>query len=193
MRRYRVWLDRALSLVTVILGLLAAYLVATERVIPALRGEPVAVDVGERLVGRLEFDRLVAVPGSRAGDRIGVPGRGAVLLLVYSSRCPACYANLAAWDRAVRAAEGVASVLSVALEEDLPAARAYARRHLPSTVAVIPRDARRLTGALGIGIVPSTILVGGDGTVSFLRQGSLDRVALDSLVSALEALQGPST
>jgi hypothetical protein len=87
----------------------------------------------------------------------------------------------------------VASVLSVALEGDLAAARAYARRHLPSTVAVIPRDARRLTGALGIGIVPSTALVGQDGTVLFLRQGSLDRVARDSLVSALEALQGPSS
>jgi hypothetical protein len=192
-RRYRVWLDRALSLVTVILGVVAAYLVATERVIPVLRGVPVAVDVGGRLAGRLEFERLAAAPGSRGGDRIRVPGRGAVLLLVYSSTCPACYANLAAWDRAVRAAEGVASVLSVALEEDLAAARAYARRHLPSTVAVIPRDARRLTGALGIGIVPSTILVGGDGTVSFLRQGSLDRAALDSLVGALEALQGPSS
>ena len=52
---------------------------------------------------------------------------------------------------------------------------------------------RRLTGALGIGIVPSTALVGGDGTVLYLRQGSLDGVALDSLVSALEALQGPSS
>ncbi|UCC83021.1 MAG: hypothetical protein JSW46_19045 [Gemmatimonadota bacterium] len=192
MRDYRVWLERALNLVTVILGLVAAYLVATERLIPALREEPTAVDVGERLVGRIEFDRLAVVPGSRGGDRIRVPGQGAVLMLVYSSTCPACYANLAAWDRAVRAAESVASVLSVALEEDLPAARAYARRYLPSTVAVIPKDARRLTGAFGIGIVPSTILVGEDGTVSFMRQGSLDQIALDSLVSALEALRGPS-
>ncbi len=193
MKRYRVWLDRALSLVTVIVGLVAAYLVATERVIPALRDEAEAVDVGGRLEARLEFDLLASNPVSRGGDRIRVPGEGAVLLLVYSSTCPACYANLPAWDRAVRAAEGVASVLSVALEGDLAAARAYARRHLPSTVAVIPRDARRLTGALGIGIVPSTALVGQDGTVLFLRQGSLDRVARDSLVSALEALQGPSS
>ncbi|MGD2217090.1 MAG: hypothetical protein PVJ64_10045 [Gemmatimonadales bacterium] len=193
MRRYRVWLDRALSLVTVIIGVVAAYLVATERVIPALRGEPEAVDVGAKLAERLEFERLVAGPVSPGRGRIGVPGQGAVLLLVYNSTCPACYANLAAWERAVSAAEGVASVLSVALESDLLAARAYARRHLPSAVAVTPRDARRVTGALGIGIVPSTALVGGDGTLLFLRQGSLDRVAVDSLVRALEALQGPTS
>lgn len=193
MKWNRVWLDRALSLVTVIVGLAAAYLVATERVIPALRGEPEAVDEGGRLAGRLEFKPLVSNPVWGRGDGIGVPGESAVLLLVYSSTCPACYANLAAWNRAVRAAEGVATVLSVALEGDLAAARAYARRHLPSTVAVIPRDARRLTGALGIGIVPSTALVGADGTVLFLRQGSLDRVARDSLLSALEALKGPSS
>lgn len=191
MRRYRVWLDRALSLLTVILGLAAAYLLATERVIPALRGEAKAVDVGAKLGERLEFERLAA--GRASSGRLGVPGEGAVLLLVYSSSCPACYANLPAWDDAVRAAAGVASVLSVALESDLEAARAYARRHLPSTVAVVPRDARRLTGALGIGIVPSTALVGGDGTVLFMRQGSLDRAAIDSLVNALAVLGGPSS
>lgn len=193
MRRYRVWLDRALSLLTVIVGLVAAYLVVTERVIPALRGEPVPVDAGEKLAGRLEFDLLAASPGGGKGGRIGVPGEGAALLLVYNSTCPACYANLPAWDRVVRAAEGVASVLSVALDRDRAAARAYARRHLPSTVAVVPRDARRLTGALGIGIVPSTALVGRDGVVVFLRQGSLDRAGVDSLVSALEALKGPKS
>lgn len=187
------WLDRALSLVTVIVGLVAAYLVVTERVIPALRGEPVPVDAGEKLSARLEFELLAASPGGRGSKRIGVPGERAVLLLVFNSSCPACYGNLPAWDRAVRAAEGVASVLSVALDRDRPAARAYARRHLPSTVGVIPRDARRLTGVLGIGIVPSTALVGRDGVVMFFRQGGLDGAAVDSLVSALGALKGPSS
>ena len=42
--RYRVWLDRALSLVTVIVVVAAAYFVAVERVIPALRGEPATAD-----------------------------------------------------------------------------------------------------------------------------------------------------
>ncbi len=189
MRRCSGWLDRALSLVTVIVGLVAAYLVVTERVIPALRSEPVPVDAGEKLSARLEFELLAASPGGR----IGVPGERASLLLVFNSSCPACYANLPAWDRAVRAAEGVASVLSVALDRDRPAARAYARRHLPSTVGVIPRDARRLTGVLGIGIVPSTALVGRDGVVIFFRQGGLDGAAVDSLVSALGALKGPSS
>ncbi len=147
------------------------------------------MDAGEKLSARLEFELLAASPGGR----IGVPGERASLLLVFNSSCPACYANLPAWDRAVRAAEGVASVLSVALDRDRPAARAYARRHLPSTVGVIPRDARRLTGVLGIGIVPSTALVGRDGVVIFFRQGGLDGAAVDSLVSALGALKGPSS
>lgn len=193
MRGYRVWLDRGLSVVTVLAGLTAAYLVATERVIPALRGGPVPVDAGEELAARLEFERLAGSSGSGGGGRIEVPGEGAVLLLLYNSSCPACYANVAAWDRVVRAAAGIASVLSVALDRDLESARAYARRHLPSTVAVVPRRARRLTGALGIGIIPATALIDGDGVVLFLRQGSLDRAAVDSLVSALEALAGPTS
>ncbi len=193
MAGYRVWLDRGLSVVTVLVGLTAAYLVATERVIPALRGVPAPVDAGEKLAARLEFERLAAGPGEGGEDRMEVPGEGAVLLLFYSSSCPACYANVAAWDRVVSAAAGNASVLSVALDRDLESARAYARRHLPSTVAVVPRRARRLTGALGIGIVPSTALIDGDGVVMFLRQGSLDRAAVDSLLSALEALAGPTS
>ena len=69
MRRYRDWLDLALSLVTVIVALVAAYLLATERVIPALRGEPVAVDAGEQLPVRLVFERLGAGRGWRGSGR----------------------------------------------------------------------------------------------------------------------------
>ncbi len=193
MKRYAVWLDRALSLVTVVVGLVAAYVLTTERVIPALRGAPAPVEVGERLPSALEFEALAeGVSPTDGGGEITVPGGRAALLLLFNSTCPACYANLPAWSRVVSAAEGVASVLAVALEADRRAARGYARRHFPSALAVVPKDVQRLTGTLGVGIVPSTALVGPDGELKSVWQGSLDAAAVDSLVRALEALRGPS-
>lgn len=185
--RYRVWLDRALSLVTLAVGVVAAYVLATERVIPALRGEPAVVEVGETLPGAFEFELL-----ERQGDRVAVPGGRATLLLFYNSTCPACYANLPSWQTVIDAVGVEVSVLAVALEGERPAARAYARRHLPGALGVVPEDAREVTGRLGIGIVPSTALVGPSGALRYVRQGSLDRSAVDSLVRALEALGGLS-
>ncbi|UCC72839.1 MAG: hypothetical protein JSV86_21215 [Gemmatimonadota bacterium] len=192
-RRYRVWVDRAVSLVTVLVGLVAAYVLVTERLIPALRGEPAPVDVGGRLPSALELERLAERrDGNGSRERIRVPGERATLLLLFNSTCPACYANLSAWGRVVASAEGVASVLAVAMEVDRGAARGYVRRYLPTTVAVVPKDARELAGVLGVGIVPATALVDPDGVLRYIRQGSLDASAVDSLLSALRALKGPS-
>jgi hypothetical protein len=192
LKRYKIWLDRALSLITVVAVLMATYLLATERVIPALRGAPAVVSEGEKLPGFLTFERLQE--GDRSGVRgvIRVPGERATLLLLFDSTCAACYANLPAWNRVVRGTYGVATVLAVALEGDGPAARAYVKRHIPSALPVVPEDAQQVAGRLGIGIVPSTALVGADGVLRYVRQGSLDPAAVDSLLRALEALRGLS-
>ena len=101
MKRYRVWADRMLSVVTAGVVATAFYFLATERVIPALRGDPVRVVEGWRLPGGLEFELL---DGSQSSGTVVVPGAKPALLLAYSSTCPACYENLPAWREVIAVA-----------------------------------------------------------------------------------------
>ncbi len=189
-RWYGVWLDRALSLVTAVVVLAAAYFLGTERVIPALRGEPVRVAEKEKVAGELGFRRLAE--GRLGSEGLRVPGERPVLLLVFSSSCPACYANLPAWHAVIEVAQGVASVFAVAVERNQPAALAYARQHLSEAVLVAPEDVREFAGVLGVDMVPFTALVGSDGVVEFVRAGRLDSTAVGSAIRALGVLGGPS-
>ena len=185
MRRYRVWIDRALSVATAGVVVMALYFLVTERVIPALRGEPVRVVEGGRLPGGLEFELL---DGSTVRGTVKLPGAKPALLLVYSSTCPACYANLPAWREVIEAGEEGVTVFAVGLESDRVAASQYAREHLPSALSVVPEDPHRFGSILGVDIVPFTALVDASGTLRFVRQGSLDTGSVDSLIRALGAL-----
>jgi len=180
-----------LSLLTAAVAVTAAYFLATERVIPALRGEPVALAEGEQLTESFEFRRLGA---SRDEEReIKVPGARPYLLLVFSPACPACYTNLAAWREVMEAVGGSARVLAVALERDASTALAYVSGNLPGAVAVQSLEPRRFGDALGVKVVPFTALIDGDGAVRFMRQGSLDTTAVAAAKRALGALSGSST
>ena len=189
-------MDRALSLLTAAVAVTAAYFLATERVIPALRGEPVAAAEGERLTESLVFNRLGASRDEEREIRVpgaGVPGARPYLLLVFSPACPACYTNLAAWREVMEAVGGSARVLAVALERDASTALAYVSDNLPGAVAVQPLEPRRFGDALGVRIVPFTALIDGEGAVRFMRQGSLDMTAVAAAKRALGALSGSST
>lgn len=189
MRRYRVWIERVLSAATAAVVVLALYFLVVERVIPAVRGEPVRVVEGGSLPGGLEFELL---EGSGAEGTVNVPGERPALLLVFSSTCPACYANLPAWLEVIEAAEDVSTVLAVGIEADRVAALQYARKHLPSALAVVPEDPHRFGGLLGVDIVPFTAVVDASGTLRFVQQGSLDSGSVDLLIRALGALSGSS-
>jgi len=168
---------------------MALYFLVTERVLPALRGEPVRVTEGGKLPGSLELQLLEETGGS---GTVALPGAKPALLLVYSSTCPACYANLPAWRKLVEAAPDRATVFAVGVEADRTAALQYARTHLPTTIAVVPEDPHRFGGILGVDIVPFTALVDATGTLRFVRQGSLDSGSVESLIRALGALSGSS-
>ncbi len=187
MRRYRVWIDRALSVATAGVVVMALYFLVTERVIPALRGEPVRVIEGGKLPGGLEFELLDA-SGVRGTMR--VPGARPALLLVFASTCPACYANLPAWQKVIAAGEEGLTVLAVGLESDRVAALRYARTHLSSAIPAVPEDPHRFSATLGVDIVPFTALVDASGSLRWVQQGSLDSGAVDSLIRALGALAG---
>jgi len=188
----RVWLDRVLSLVTAVVVVTALFFSVTERVLPALRGTPVRVFEGGTLSERLEFESLRNSERPGESDQVPVPGEGGALLLVFSSTCPACYANLPAWRQVTAAVGDASTVLAVGLERDRSAARAYAETHLPAAHSVFPKDARRFVGTFGVDIVPFTALVDAGGVVRFVRQGSLDSTAVTSLIRALETLADAS-
>ncbi len=188
----KLWMDRTLSLVTGAALLAALYLILAERVLPAVRGEPARVAEGERLPGELVFEPLdVPVAGTRSPGTIRLPAERPVLLLVFSSTCPACYANLPAWGRVLDAADGTL-VLAVGLERQRLAAAAYARGNLPVARAVVPKQPRRFAGVLGVDIVPFTALVDARGVVRFAHRGRLDAKAVSRLIEALGAQSGSS-
>jgi hypothetical protein len=188
-RDYKVWLDRALSLATVLVAVAALYLLTTERLLPALRSAPVRLGVGGQLAAALEFRTLAnGEVGTGASREIAVPGQRPTLLFVFNSTCPACYVNVSAWQKVMDAAGGRATVLAVALERERSAAHAYVQRQLPTAMAVVPKDPREFAGTLGIDIVPFTALVGRDGVLEFVQPGSLDSLAVRSLLRALGAL-----
>lgn len=184
----RVWLDRALSLVTAVVVVTALYFLVIERVMPAFRGESVRVVEGGKLPESLEFELLGNVERPSESARVLVPGERGALLLVFSSTCPACYANLPAWRQVIAVVGDASTVLAVGLERDRSAARAYAERHLPAALSVVPEDARRFVGTFGVDIVPFTALVDAGGIVQFVQQGSLDSTAVTSLIRSLGAL-----
>jgi len=190
LRRYSAWLDRAFSAVTAFVVVSVGYFVVTERVVPALRGEPTRVHQGERLSEVFEFRPLDVDAGESSSSRLRLPDGHAILLLVFNSTCQACYRTLEFWRRAVAAAGDKAVVLAVALDDDRRAAGDYAQRNLPTALAVAPEDPGRFASALGIGVVPYTALFDADAVLAFARQGSLDASAVDSLIRALGALAG---
>ena len=184
------WSDRVLSAVTALVVVMVGYFVVTERVVPALRGEPVRVHQGERLAEVLEFEPLENGNGPLGAATIRLPDGRTTLILVFNSTCQACYRTLSAWQQVVSAAGDDADVLAVALDDDRRAAGIYAQRNLPTALAVAPEDPGRFANTLGVGIVPFTALLNPDAVLVFARQGSLDAPAVDSLMRALGALAG---
>jgi hypothetical protein len=188
----RVWLEWVLNGSTALLVAVASYFLVVERVVPALRDARPALKAGDSLTQRLQL-RALGAAGERAGmGAIMIPGPGPALLLVFSSMCPACYANLAAWREILKALHGSASAYAVALEDDLPAARAYAGANLPGVLAVRPADPRRFVDALGVRVVPLTALIDAEGVVRFMARGRLDSTAVARAIGALGALSGSS-
>lgn len=184
-------MDRVLSAVTALVVVTVSYFLVTERVVPALRGEPVRVREGERLAEALQFEPLGSAGGALGLEGIRVPSARPALLLVFNSTCQACYSTLPAWHDLIAAAGDAASVFAVALDPDERAAGAYASQNLAAARAVVPEDPRRFAGILGVDIVPSTALLDRDGVLRFMRQGSLDSLAVSSLIRALGALEAP--
>lgn len=167
-------------------GAAAFALLTLQRSPPERRGNRIVE--GQRFGETFRFQRLGPNGFLDDAPSIEIPGERPVLLLVFASTCPSCYANLDAWREVLRSAPRAALPLGVALERDPRAAIEYARRNLPGVTVVVPRDPARFATALGVETVPFTVLVGVDGAVRYVRRGGLDSVAVRSLVEALEGI-----
>lgn len=190
--RQRVWLERTLNISTAAIVAVAAYFLVSERVIPALRGDAAPAVQGEELEGSLEFQPLGEGSVGAGVGPIAIPGPRPALLLVFSTTCPACYANLPAWRQIVTAAADRASVLAVTLESDRAAVRAYVGEKLPGAIAVRPTEPQRFVDGLGVSVVPFTVLVDAGGTVGYMRRGVLDSLGVATAIRALGVLSDSS-
>jgi hypothetical protein len=187
--RRSIWLDRGLSLVTAAAVLAALYVVARERAMPARGAEALRPREGDKLVASLALESYARSDRPFEAERVRVPNGRQILLLVYASTCPACYANLPAWRRVILANGGATDVIAVGFEADPAASRAYAERHLPVVTHLAPTEPPAFAAALGLDKVPFTALISADGRFRIVRRGALDAAAESSLV---RALRGPA-
>lgn len=179
--------------VTICAVLVALYLVVTERLLPAVRGPAETVLEGERLSSPLPFQELEpGTDGGPSGRILRAPGERPTLLLLFHTRCPACYGNLPAWRSLIESGGDGVAALAVGLDADTRKVAAYARRHLAGAVAVRPLNSKVLLETLGVDIVPFTAIVGPDGMLALIHHGSLDSAAVETGIGALEALTGLS-
>lgn len=128
-----------------------------------------------------------------AGDsvRIGEPQPGtAQLLFFFTTTCPYCKASLPAWNRIVRATEGIHDVAAYGVALDsLHLTREYVRERAMTRPIVVLND-RRSTSLYRVRRVPLLLLVGEGGRVRFSRIGTLeDPAAVDSVLDAMAPVQ----
>jgi hypothetical protein len=166
----------------------ALFLVARDRVTSISGSELELIGEGERISADLVLHSLIASAESEEAEEIRVPNARPTLLLVFSSTCPACYANLPAWHQVIEAGRQSARVVAVGLEPDRTAAREYAQRHLAEAEPTAPRDPRTFAEILGVTVVPLTALVDSDGILRTVRRGSLDSAAVSAIAEVLGAL-----
>jgi hypothetical protein len=188
MVKRRSWVEKMSSLASAAALCVALFLVARARVTPISRAEPDLIGEGERISADLVLQPLTASAEPGVAAEIRVPSARPTLLLVFSSTCPSCYANLPAWRQVIEASRGVVRVIAVGMEPDRTSARDYAQRHLADAEPTAPSDPRAFAEALGVNVVPLTALIDSDGTVRSVKRGSLDSAALSSIIGVLGAL-----
>lgn len=175
--------DRLLDAGTGLLLVGAVALLVRDRVLPAVRGRE-AVEVGQSLPSEMTFRALAS------GDTIAAPAGTPTLLLVLQSSCPACRAMTPAWVELLRRRDPEVRVLAVALEEP-DTGLAYVRSRLPGALAVRPLATDRFLRTLEIRAVPTTLVLGPDRTLRYLRSGLLDDVEAGRLLQLVGADRPP--
>lgn len=161
--------ERMLDAGTGLLLVGAAALLVHDRLLPAVRGQEEAVEVGRALPAELAFEALAS------GDTLTAPAGASTLIMVLQSSCPACRAVAPAWTDLLRRRDPEVRALAVALEppED---GLAYVRSRLPGALAVRPVAAERFLRTLEVRAVPTTLVLGPDRTLRYRRSGLLDDV-----------------
>lgn len=163
-------LDGWLNAATALLLVVAAGLLARDRLLPAWRAGQV-VEVGESAPEDLALVSLAS------GDTLRLGALRPSLLMFFQSTCPACTRNLPAWRRLTEERPPGVRTVAVGLEPAAPAL-AYVREEMPRALGTRPLDSGRATRVLGVEAVPTTLLLAADGRVIWRRSGVLDDAAV---------------
>jgi len=134
------------------------------------------------------------------GDSVllgGPPLSHVQVLFVFSTSCQYCKASLPAWKQiaAELAASERVEVVGVSLDS-VEATRRYLGKH-GIDLPVVSLTNQRLQALYRAGITPQTLIVDGDGKVSYARIGAVtDPVVIDSILNATatvaaHVLEGP--
>lgn len=111
------------------------------------------------------------------------------LVLFFKSTCSACEANAPAWKELSRGqARGFQAV--VVSNEGAQTATQWLTRHgIENARIVMPSTPAEITAKWGISAVPTTLVVGSDGTVVFGHVGALNKADLVNISTTLSGQQ----
>lgn len=161
---------------TGLLVVLALALVVHDRVLPELR-RLAEVEIGEPIPSEIDY-RLLA-----SGEAIPASS-GPALHLVFQSTCPACRQNLPRWQEILAARPDVRAY-GVGLESPSGALR-YARRHLPTALAVRPMEESSYIRTLRIQAVPTTLVTDDRGRLVLRTVGILGPADVEAILGHLD-------
>ncbi len=149
---------------TVIALLVAAGLVARDRVMPALRDRRI-VDPGEQIPTGLLLRDI------STGDTVNLGSLSPAAVLVFLTTCPACERSTPAWREALgRAPDSRLIAVSIGDGQD---AAAWTARELQGVTTLQPLDTAEFLTALRIHVVPTVFTVGVHGRMLDRREGVL--------------------
>jgi len=158
-------LEIALNIGTAGAVALAAYVLTTERIMPALK-ELAVIRVGDAV------EEPIKVVEFGSDSTVSIPGGRPVVLSVFRSTCAACTRAAPGWLDLRRAIPGDTDFIAIALEEG-PSALEYAGRHLPGTRVATPLATDDFITRFDIRAVPTTLVIDAEGELRAHDTGPL--------------------
>ena len=118
--------------------------------------------------------------------------RGKVVVLnLWATWCGPCRKELPSLERLQRRLDPARfAVMGIALQDDAAAAREFVLQRAPGLPTLVPRDRAKVSAALAVGALPTTLLVGPEGDVLERVTGAREWDAPE-LVARIEAMAAP--
>ena len=138
---------------------------------------PTAVKAGEKVPADATFERFTGGQG-RFSDYAGKP----LVINFWQTTCAPCLKEMPAFERVHQALGANVQFLGIDVNDTLSSGKDYAQK-LGVTYDLVRDPRAELLSALGGVVLPTTVLVGADGTVLLVHASALSENELNSAIT----------